>query len=94
MSAGNDASRAAFEAWYIADAKEQGAPDMSPEYMASLRDGDHYGDHRHMLNGKWEGWQASRQAALEEARVAIHCIALVRVGTALECGSVIMELLK
>jgi hypothetical protein len=50
--------REAFEAWYVADAIRQGFPTMTVEEVKNLRDDDHYGAHRAMLNGKWEGWQA------------------------------------
>jgi len=55
-----DKERGAFEAWYVADAQAQGFPNMTADYMASIREGDGYGDERHMLNGKWDGWQAAR----------------------------------
>lgn len=60
--------RERFEAWYCADAKAQGC--SLPDGIADLRDGDGYGSHRVMLNGKWQGWQASRKQALEEAKAA------------------------
>lgn len=43
-----------FEAWYVADAPMP----FTQESIKALREGDHYGAHRHALNGKWEGWQA------------------------------------
>jgi len=52
--------REQFEAWYCEDAARQGF--TMPEGIAGLRDGDHYGKHRAMLNGKWEGWQAAMAA--------------------------------
>lgn len=57
--------REKFEAWYCADAKAQGC--SLPDGIADLRDGDGYGAHRVMLNGKWQGWQASRKQVLEQA---------------------------
>lgn len=38
--------------------------------------------------------QQCRDAALREALETVHCIALVRVGSALECEAAILELLK
>ena len=55
--------RDAFEAWYCADAERQGLP--ISEGIKHLRDGNHYGTRRVMLDGKWEGWQA-RAALLAE----------------------------
>lgn len=54
------AQREAFEAWYCADAQRQG---VEIDSIASLREDDGYGAHRHMLNGKWQGWQAALQSA-------------------------------
>lgn len=48
--------RERFEAWYCEDAERQGI--LLPDGIAHLREDDHYGAHRSMLNGKWEGWQA------------------------------------
>ena len=47
--------RAAFEAWYIKDAHRQG---VEYDSIIDLREGNSYGEHRAMLNGKWIGWQA------------------------------------
>lgn len=52
----SDQERDAFEAWYCDNAASQGYP--MPDGIANLREGNHYGEHRVMLNGKWEGWQA------------------------------------
>lgn len=52
--------RDVFEAWYVKDAKRHGFKNMTVESVKSLREGEHYGAHRHMLNGKWEGWQAAK----------------------------------
>ena len=49
--------RESFEAAYVADAHRAGITNMTVEEVAALREGDHYGEHRVMLNGKWEGWQ-------------------------------------
>lgn len=54
--------REAFEAWYVADAERQGI--SMPGGIAHLREGDGYGEHCVMLNGKWQSWQA-RAALLE-----------------------------
>ena len=48
--------RAAFEAWYCDQMRAAGY--NADEGIADLREGNHYGEHRVMLNGKWEGWQA------------------------------------
>ncbi len=50
--------RADFEKWYCEDAAKQGY--LLVEGIAHLRDGNHYGQHRTMLNGKWQGWQAAK----------------------------------
>ena len=60
LSAGHAAlpdEREAFEAWYVGQMRELG---FNPKdgYMLGLRKDNHYGEHRAMLNGKWEGWQA------------------------------------
>lgn len=52
--------RAAFETWYCADAMQQGVDLL--EGIAHLRNGDHYGEYRAMLNGKWEAWKARSNA--------------------------------
>jgi hypothetical protein len=64
----DNTERAAFEAWYVADAQAQGFPNMTADYMAGIREGEGYGDERHMLNGKWEGWQAGRNT--KDAEIA------------------------
>lgn len=56
--------RKKFEEWYVADAKAQGVKVTITE-MENMRNGDHYGEHRHMLNGKWFGWRAR---AMREVR--------------------------
>lgn len=63
-----EGEREAFEAWYAEDANTStGRPGwMTAEGIAALRDGDGYGEHRTMLNGKWEGWQA--RAALAQPK--------------------------
>lgn len=71
--------RAAFEAWYAADANAQTKFTFTPEGIAELRDGDGYGEHRHALNFKWVGWQAraafSAQAApkVPDTRICAAC---------------------
>jgi hypothetical protein len=61
--------RAAFEAWYAEDAKQQTGIDYTAEGIAALRCGEHYLSPRVELHAKWEGWQA--RAALEvEAKPA------------------------
>lgn len=54
--------RGAFESWYSEQATKDGVA-LTPADVAKLRDGDGYGAHRIMLNGKWEGWQARAAAA-------------------------------
>lgn len=56
MQAEQQSERDLFEAWYCKDAERQGFP--LRDGIADLREEDHYGAHRAMLNGKWEGWQA------------------------------------
>lgn len=51
-----DTERAAFEAWYCDQMRAAGYE--ADDGIAHLREGNHYGERRVMLNGKWEGWQA------------------------------------
>ncbi len=51
-----DQIRTAFEAWYCEDAQKQG---VEVDSITHLRLGNGYGPERHMLNGKWWGWQAA-----------------------------------
>ncbi len=53
-----DTERAAFEAWYCDQMRKAGFTFGAGEGIDHLREGNHYGEHRVMLNGKWEGWQA------------------------------------
>lgn len=69
--------RAAFEAWMRSD--------ESP-----LNTEVSFGSEIAMV--AHEAWQASRKAALEEAATLCHCIALRRVGSALECTVAIRSL--
>ena len=64
--------REAFEEWYAEDANKQtGKPGwFTPKSIAELRDGDGYGEHRVMLNGKWEGWQARASLPAPQQGVA------------------------
>jgi hypothetical protein len=55
--------RALFEKWYVEHAASQGVQVSS---IYELREDNHYGGHRTMLNGKWEGWQA--RAALDNEK--------------------------
>ena len=58
--------RERFERWYCEDAQKQG---VEIEDISHLREPDGgYGSHRHMLNGKWQGWQA--RAALSHPSTA------------------------
>jgi len=57
--------RDAFETWYVTEMRSAGFVHATVDEVRNLRDGDHYGAHRHMLNGKWEGWQA--RAAIAKA---------------------------
>lgn len=52
----NDKDRVAFEAAYRAHFEEHRGRALSPEDMASMRDGDGYGQ-RPYLNGMWQGWK-------------------------------------
>lgn len=52
----NTDERAKFEAWYCAQMRAAGY--NADDGIENLRDGNHYGKDRVMLNGKWEGWQA------------------------------------
>ena len=56
----NTNERAAFESWYAKHCTESGFT-MEPSEVQELREDDHYGDHRAVLNGKWEGWRAKAQ---------------------------------
>lgn len=53
--------REAFEAWYCDQMRAAGY--NADEGIAQLREGNHYGKERVMLNGKWEGWQARASLA-------------------------------
>lgn len=57
--------RAEFEAWYADHFSRARGVDCSAEIIASMREGDLYGD-RGYLNGCWIGWQASRAALVVE----------------------------
>ena len=48
--------RAAFEAWYCDQMRT--ACYNANDGIAHLRKGNHYGEHRVLLNGKWEAWKA------------------------------------
>ena len=60
--------REAFEAWYSDQMRAAGY--NADEGIAHLREGNHYGEHRVMLNGKWEGWQARASLSAETEPVA------------------------
>lgn len=51
--------RERFEAAYAAEYNRVLNANETAEYIASLRDGDHYGSERAYLNGWWKGWQAA-----------------------------------
>lgn len=53
-----------FEAWYSDQMRAAGY--NADEGIANLRKGNHYGKHRVMLNGKWEGWQARAAIATQQ----------------------------
>jgi hypothetical protein len=59
--------RERFEANYVIDLNKATGKDYTAEQMKDLRDGDGYGEDRHYLNGRWDGWQAAEAAALERA---------------------------
>lgn len=56
--------REAFEAWYCKQMVEAGYG--SDCTIRQLREENHYGEHRVMLNGKWEGWQARAALAAQQ----------------------------
>lgn len=56
--------RRAFEQWYARHMIENGFSATEQE-ITDLREGNHYGEHRVMLNGKWEGWQARALSAAQ-----------------------------
>lgn len=60
-----DKMREEFEAWYADHFSCAIGKDCSAEIIASMREGDLYGD-RGYLNGCWIGWKASRAALVVE----------------------------
>ena len=60
--------REAFEAWYCDQMRAAGY--NADDGVANLREGNHYGEHRVMLNGKWEGWQARAARATADSVTA------------------------
>jgi len=60
----SNAERESFEAWYADHANRNSRFKFTAEGIAELREGNHYGSHRHYLNNLWEGWQA--RAARQE----------------------------
>lgn len=61
--------RAAFEAWYCAEAAQHGLA-FAPADIAKLREGEGYRSDYGALNGRWEAWLALRPliARAEAAR--------------------------
>lgn len=56
-----DEVRAAFEAWYVSEAKKQGL-EITVFEMAMMRTNDCYGANRKYLNGCWDGYRAGLSA--------------------------------
>lgn len=65
MAENTNTEREAFEAWYCDQMRAAGY--NADEGIAYLREGNHYGKDRVMLNGKWEGWQARASLSLPAA---------------------------
>lgn len=73
-----DVEREAFEAWYTQDMIDSGFVNSTVDEVCELRQENHYGHRRVMLNGKWEGWQAraalaSRPESEQDAPMADEC---------------------
>ena len=70
--------REAFEAWYCDQMRAAGY--NTDEGIAQLREGNHYGKERVMLNGKWEGWQARASLAASAGSEPVASIYITPAG--------------
>lgn len=62
--------RLAFETWYVSSAQALNLYFITMDNVASLREGNGYGEERVALNSKWESWQIDRAAYQSDAEWA------------------------
>lgn len=75
MSTTETSEREAFEAWYTQDMIDSGFVNSTVDEVSELRQENHYGHRRVMLNGKWEGWQARSALASQPVTQSVEPVA-------------------